>query len=202
MTEAPSISGTDPEDSPEVQSRTVGRAQAGMEVRVVAADGTPAPAWEVGEIQVRGSCVMRGYWRSPETTAAALDPDGWLRTGDLGRIAAGGELELTGRRGDMYIRGGYNVYPLEVESVLAEHPSVGQVAVVGVPTPVIGERGLAFVVPRGDAVPDLQELRRFVSSRLADYKAPDDVVVLESMPMTAMMKVDRHRLREIATAGV
>jgi acyl-CoA synthetase (AMP-forming)/AMP-acid ligase II len=116
MTESPSITGTEPDDDPEVMFRTVGRPQPGMEVVV------DAPAGEVGRVRVRGACVMRGYWGAPELTAEVLASDGWLTSSDLGRFDADGNLVLVGRADDMYLRGGYNVYPLEVEHVLSEHP--------------------------------------------------------------------------------
>lgn len=197
MTESPSITGTDPDESASIQSRTVGRAQPGMEVRVVDGHGAELPSGEVGDIEARGACIMRGYWGDEEATSRALSEDGWLRTGDVGRLSPHGHLSLTGRRGDMYIRGGYNVYPLEVERVLTAHPLVDQVAVVGTPAPVIGEVGVAFVVPTADRVPTLEELRDHVRSELADYKAPDRLVVLEALPLTPMMKIDRIALRRL-----
>jgi acyl-CoA synthetase (AMP-forming)/AMP-acid ligase II len=200
MTESPTICGTEPDDPPEVQFRTVGRPQAGVEVAVTGPDGRPVPRGEVGRVRVRGACVMRGYWNEPELTAATLTDDGWLVSGDLGRFTDEGNLVLAGRVGDLYIRGGYNVHPLEVENVLAEHPAVRRVAVVGSPAPVIGEIGVAFVVPADpERPPELAELRAWVRERLADYKAPDRLVVVDDLPMTPMLKVDRTVLR--AEAG-
>ena len=121
-----------------------------MSVRIVGADGLPVAAKGTGEVQVRGACVMRGYWNDPDATTAAFD-GGWLRTGDVGRFDEHENLVLAGRSRDMYIRGGYNVYPLEVESVLATHPAVAKVSVVGMPATVIGEIGVAFVVPTDSA---------------------------------------------------
>jgi acyl-CoA synthetase (AMP-forming)/AMP-acid ligase II len=150
---------------------------------------------------------MRGYWRDPERTAEVLDDAGWLRTSDLGRIDEGGFLVLAGRVGDMYIRGGYNVHPLEVENRLAEHPAVLQVAVIGTPAETIGEIGVAFVVPRSEparmtAKLSLAELRDWVGAALADYKRPDRLVVVDALPLTAMSKVDKQALRaRIATLG-
>lgn len=195
MTESPSITGTEPDDPPEVQFRTVGRAQKGMEVAVVGDDGAPVSSGEVGRVRVRGTCVMRGYWNDDESTRAALPGDGWLETSDLGRFDEKGNLVLVGRSNDMYIRGGYNVYPLEVENVLAEHPAVDRAAVVGIPAPVIGEIGVAFVVVRaGSPGPGIDELRSWVTSRLSDYKSPDRVIVVDDLPLTPMMKVDRVEL--------
>ena len=198
MTESPSITGTEPDDSAEVQCRTVGRPQAGMQVEIVG--GAGGVDGGVGRVRVRGACVMRGYWGEPALTAATIDADGWLTSTDLGVLRPDGNLVLVGRTSDMYIRGGYNVYPLEVENVLAEHPAIDRAAVVGVPTPVIGEIGVAFVtLASGATGPSLAELRTWVTERLADYKAPDRVEVLDAMPLTAMMKIDKTAL--LAHAG-
>jgi acyl-CoA synthetase (AMP-forming)/AMP-acid ligase II len=191
MTECPTICGTAPDDPPDVQFRTVGRPAATMALRV-------ADEGSVGVVEVSGPCVMRGYWRDPELTASVLH-DGWLRTGDVGVLREDGNLSLVGRRGDMYIRGGYNIHPVEVEKVLADHPSVKAAAVVGRFAPVIGEIGVAFVVPTGANPPSLQELRAHVAGHLADYKAPDEVVVIDQLPLTPMLKVDRAALRELAS---
>ncbi len=200
MTESPSVSGTHPEDPPDVQYRTVGRAVTGMELEVVDDHGRPAPVDTVGRIRVRGECVMRGYWRDPVLTATAFDEDGWLATSDLGRIDADGNLRLAGRASEMYIRGGYNVYPIEVENVLAEHPKVERAAVVGTPAPVIGEIGVAFVIPADPSEPPtLAELRTWVAADLADYKAPDRLVVVDEFPLTAMMKIDKATLAHRAS---
>ncbi|HEX3790926.1 MAG TPA: class I adenylate-forming enzyme family protein, partial [Pseudonocardiaceae bacterium] len=199
MTESPTICGTEPEDPPEIQFRTVGRPQAGVEVRVTDEDGVPVPVGVVGRVRVRGGCVMRGYWRQPELTAEVLTPDGWLLSGDFGRITAEGNLVLAGRASDLYIRGGYNVYPVEVENVLSEHPGVSKVAVVGTSAPVIGEIGVAFVVPvEVGRPPGRDELRAWTKGRLADYKAPDQVRIVAELPLTAMLKVDRESLRMLA----
>lgn len=197
MTESPTICGTEPGDRPDVLFRTVGRPQHGMAVRVTDHDGYALPVGEIGGVRVRGDCVMRGYWREPELTAAAFDADGYFVSSDLGRFTPEGNLQLVGRAGDLYIRGGFNVHPLEVENALSEHPEVHAVAVVGEPTPVIGETGVAFVVPTDPAQPPtLAELRAWSRALLADYKAPDRLVVLDVLPLTAMQKTDRGALRE------
>lgn len=189
MTECPTICGTEPTDPAEIAFRTVGRPAAGMEVRV-APDGV---------VEVSGPCVMRGYWRNPELTAEVLR-DGWLRTGDIGTLDADGNLVLVGRSGDMYIRGGYNVHPGEVERALTGHPGVKQAAVVGRPAPVIGEIGVAVVVPaKGAEPPTLAELRSHVTGQLADYKAPDELLIVDELPLTAMLKPDRLALRDLIT---
>ena len=200
MTESPSICGTGVDDPPEVQASTVGRPQEGMRIRIVDEQGLAAPDGTVGRVTVKGPVVMRGYWDEPELTAQTLDSDGWLRSGDLGLITPDGNLRLVGRSGDMYIRGGYNVYPLEVENVLAEHPQVARVAVLGEQAPVIGEIGVAAVVPSdpGDP-PSLESLRDWVRGRLADYKAPDRLAIVDDLPLTSMLKVDRVALGQLLT---
>jgi acyl-CoA synthetase (AMP-forming)/AMP-acid ligase II len=145
---------------------------------------------------------MRGYWNAPELTRQAFDDEGWLVSGDLGYLHEDGNLSIVGRGTDMYIRGGYNIYPAEVEAVLALHPRVASVSVVGLPAPRIGEIGVAFVVPADPAKPPtLEELRETVRSELADYKAPDRLEIIDQLPVNAMMKVDKSALRaQAATA--
>jgi acyl-CoA synthetase (AMP-forming)/AMP-acid ligase II len=195
MTESPSITGTAPDDPPEVQYRTVGKAQAETTVDLVGADGGDVPPGEVGRVRVEGPCVMRGYWRDAAATREVLDARGRLLSSDLGRLDGDGNLVLVGRASDMYIRGGYNVYPLEVENVLTEHPSIASAAVVGAGRSVIGEIGVAFVVlVPGAPTPSPGSLRTWVADRLADYKAPDEVRVVDTLPLTAMGKVDKGAL--------
>ncbi len=131
--------------------------------------------------------MMRGYWRDPELTATVIDADGWLHTGDLGTLDADGNVRIVGRLKEMYIRGGYNVYPTEVEAVLADHPAVAQVAVIGMPDPVLGEIGGAFVVRDrpGTRRRSSPTLRDWCRDRIADYKAPDRLVVVDALPVTA-----------------
>lgn len=199
MTESPSICGTEPDDPPDVQFRTVGRPQAGIRIALRDDAGCDVATGEVGRVWVRGDTVMRGYWNGPEQTAAVLRGDGWLVSGDFGSLDADGNLRLRGRASDLYIRGRYNAYPLEVENVLAEHPRVRRAAVVGALAPVIGEIGVAFVEPTDPASPPaLAELRAWVRGRLADYKAPDRLEVVEALPLTSMLKVDTAALRTLA----
>jgi acyl-CoA synthetase (AMP-forming)/AMP-acid ligase II len=143
--------------------------------------------------------MMRGYWRDPEKTAEAISKDGWLSTGDLGWLDEKGNISLAGRIGEMYIRGGYNVYPIEVERRLREHADIVDAAVVGVGAPVIGEIGIAFVVTRVGATSfSLETVRSWVQEALADYKAPDKLYVMDALPRTAMMKVDKAALGRMA----
>jgi acyl-CoA synthetase (AMP-forming)/AMP-acid ligase II len=197
-TEAAITTGTVPGDAPEVISQTVGRARVNVELEVVDDDGKLCPTGVVGRVRCRSGAVMRGYWHDAERTAEVLGPDGWLTTGDLGYLDARDYLTLAGRRSEMYIRGGYNVYPAEVERVLSEHSTVAQIAVLGVPDPVLGEIGAAFVVAAPGASPALEELRTFCRAALADYKAPDRLVVVEELPVTSVGKVDKRALADNA----
>ena len=201
MTECPSMTGTRIGDSPAVQYQTVGRPQVGVELRVVAANGSDAARGAVGAIHVRSKAVMVGYWNDPQRSAEGLTTDGWLVTGDFGRLDDSGNLILAGRASDMYIRGGYNVYPIEVERVIGEMSEVSAVALVGKPAPTIGEIGVAFIVPADPgSPPTLEAVRAKVRSELADYKAPDEIVLTEALPLTPMMKIDKQSLRSRAAA--
>jgi acyl-CoA synthetase (AMP-forming)/AMP-acid ligase II len=194
-TESSSITGTRPDDPPEVLLHTVGRPQEGIELQLVDDAGAEVPRGEVGVVTLRSPCSMRGYWNDPEKTAETLSPDGWITTSDLGFLDADGNLVLRGRTSEMYIRGGYNIHPLEVERVLSDHPLVGRIAIVGVPAPVIGEIGVAFVEPADPAhPPTIEELRAFSRERLADYKAPDQLEIVDELPMTSMLKIDKRAL--------
>jgi acyl-CoA synthetase (AMP-forming)/AMP-acid ligase II len=174
---------------------TVGRARGDVEIEVRDRDDHAVAAGEVGEICLRSSSMMRGYWRDPDTTAEVLR-GGWLHTGDLGYLDDRGCLRLAGRQKEMFIRGGYNVYPVEVEAVLASHPGVADIAVIPRAEPVMGEIGVAVVVPaRGHPAPTLAELRAFGGERLTSYKLPEAVELVDELPLTAMQKVDRRALR-------
>jgi acyl-CoA synthetase (AMP-forming)/AMP-acid ligase II len=169
-----------------------------MEISIGAQSGEAGPG-EVGQVRIRGGCIMRGYWNAPELTRQAFDEERWLVSGDLGYLRDDGNLVIVGRATDMYIRGGYNVYPAEVEAVLALHPAVAAVSVVGAPAPRIGEIGVAFVVPADpQAPPALEQLRALVVGELADYKAPDRLEIVDRLPVNAMLKVDKKGLRELA----
>jgi len=195
-TESSSITGTRPDDPPEVLLHTVGRPQIGIELKLTASDGREVEPGEVGVVTLRSPCSMRGYWNDPERTAETLSPDGWITTSDLGMLRDDGNLVLKGRTSEMYIRGGFNIHPLEVERVVADHPKVLRVAIVGTPAPTIGEIGVAFVEPVDpDDPPNLDEIRAFVRERLADYKQPDRLEIVGELPMTAMLKVDKRVLQ-------
>ena len=172
---------------------SVGRPVSFGEVRVADEAGRPVSAGANGEVQVRGPIVMLGYWRRPEETAASRTPDGWHRTGDLGVVDAEGFVTLVGRSKELYISGGENVYPAEVERVLGQHGNVSEVAVVGVPDERWGESGCAYVVPAREPI-DSAELLAWASQRLARYKLPRDVVFVKELPRTASGKVQKHVL--------
>ena len=175
---------------------TVGRPRAGVELSV-RADGVEVPDGEVGEVCLRSDAVMDRYWNDPEATAATIR-DGWLHSGDLGFIDDRGLLRLAGRSKEMYIRGGYNVYPMEVEAALADHPAISDVAVVARPDDVLGERGVAHVVPADPtAPPSVDDLRAHLSDRIATYKFPEAVRVVDELPLTPMQKIDRRALAAV-----
>jgi HIP---CoA ligase len=181
-----------PDDPPEVIAETSGVAIAGVELRL--AEGTD-------EVLVRGVGVMAGYLDDPSATAAAIDADGWLHTGDVGRLSETGHLTITDRLKDLYICGGFNVYPAEVEDLLLRHPGVGQAAVIGVPDERLGEVGHAFVVRRPDtpegAALDGDDLIAWSRENMANYKVPRAVTFLDVLPTNAAGKVTKPALRSL-----
>jgi acyl-CoA synthetase (AMP-forming)/AMP-acid ligase II len=189
------------DDPPELISSSDGRAIEGVEVVTVDRDGTPTPPGDPGEIWVRGYNVMLGYIGDPDATAAAIDEDGWLHTGDIGVLDADGNLKITDRLKDMFITGGFNVYPAEVEAILGRHPDVAQVAVVGVPDERMGEVCAAFVVPRAGATLDPDAAVAWSREHMANYKVPRRVEVVDALPMNASNKVLKYALRESLRAG-
>ncbi len=186
-------------DDDEVIATTVGKPAPDVHLRLVEPNGAlDAPEvgdGEVGEIVCRSPAMMREYWRDPQTTAATIDADGWLHTGDLGMVGPDANLRIVGRLKEMYIRGGYNVYPAEVETTLAAHPGVAHAAVLGYPDDLLGERGAAFVVPTDpSSAPRLAEIQDWCRARIADYKAPEHLVIVDVLPLNATNKVDKTAL--------
>lgn len=173
---------------------SIGKPLMFTETRLVDEQGSEVPAGEVGELWLRGPHVCRGYWKNPEATAAALDADGWFHTGDLARRDDQGFHWIAGRKKDMIISGGVNVYPAEIEGELLLHPDVRDAAVVGVPHPDWGEVGIAFVVPRVEIDPGA--LAEFLSDRLAKYKIPREFRFVDALPRTAYGKVIKGELRQ------
>ncbi|MCW2916841.1 MAG: putative acyl-CoA synthetase [Actinomycetia bacterium] len=196
-TELPLAFGTRLDDSPRTVATTVGRPLGGAEVDIRSADGDSARQGRAGRIFLRSPAMMRGYWDDPEMTAQSVSNDGWLATGDLGVLDEQGNLVILGRADDTYIRGGYNVYPAEVETALLEHPAVRRVAVVGTTAPVIGEAGVAFVVTDDHALTG-ELVRDWCRGQIADYKVPDTVVFVPDLPVNAVFKIDMMRLRAMA----
>jgi acyl-CoA synthetase (AMP-forming)/AMP-acid ligase II len=188
-------------DSAETISRTSGRAIPGVEVRVVDDDGNDTAPGEAGEVLVRGYNVMRGYFEDPEQTAEAIDAQGWLHTGDVATMDEQGYLTITDRLKDMFIVGGFNAYPAEIEAMLGTHPSVAQAAVVGVPDERMGEVGYAFVVPAPGTTADPAELIGWARENMANFKAPRHVEVLDALPLNASGKVLKYELRDRALAS-
>lgn len=182
-----------PEDDPVTVATTCGRPIAGFELRIDSPDETGA-----GEVQLHGPNVMLGYLDDPDATAATVDSDGWLHTGDIGTLDAAGNLTITDRLKDMYICGGFNVYPAEVEQVLARLDGVADAAVIGVPEPRLGEVGRAFVVRRPDADLDEKTVIAYSREHLANFKTPRSVVFLDALPRNAGGKVVKTTLREMA----
>jgi acyl-CoA synthetase (AMP-forming)/AMP-acid ligase II len=183
LTEAGTVTASRPGDSFEDIATTVGTPCEGFELRI-AADG---------EVLARGYAVMRGYLDDPAATKEAIDPDGWLHTGDLGTIDDRGHLKIVGRKKDMFIVGGFNAYPAEIEGFLMEHPAVAQAAVIGVPDERLGQVGKAFVVTRSTVTAD--ELIAWSKTRMAGFKVPRYVAFLDALPLNATGKVMKDRLR-------
>lgn len=184
-------------DADDEEQRTVGKPRGGIEVEVRAPDGDRLPDGAVGELWLRSPTALSEWWRDPEATATTI-VGGWVRTGDLGCIDERGNVRLAGRVTDVYIRGGYNVHPAEVEAVLADHPDVAEVAVVPRPDAVMGEIGVAVVVPRRpDRPPTLEALRSFAADRLARHKLPEALRIADVLPLTPMQKVDRRALAAV-----
>ncbi len=179
-----------PGDDPDTVATTSGRAAAGFEIAIVGEDGSHCPPGEPGEVLLRGPNVMLGYLDDPEATAQAIDADGWLHTGDVGTLNERGYLTLTGRLKEMYICGGFNVYPAEVEQVLARLPGVVEAAVVGVPDPRLGEVGKAYLVGSVQEEQVIEHCRR----HLANYKVPRHVEVVTELPRNAGGKVVKRLL--------
>jgi long-chain acyl-CoA synthetase len=187
--------------SPLGQARqgSVGKPVPCAEVRIERPDGSVAGTGEAGEVCVRGWVLMSGYWNAPEETAQALR-DGWMHTGDVGRLDEDGYLYIVDRIKDLIIRGGYNVYPRDVEDVLMKHPDVVGVAVVGRPDEKYGEEVVAFVQLRDDAMAVPADLVEFGRRRLSAVKYPREVRLVDSIPLTSVMKTDRKLLRAMLAA--
>ena len=199
LTEAsPVITMTRFDDSIEKRVETVGRPLDGIEVKIADDDRRPLPTDEMGELACRGYNVMLGYYRAPEVTAQTIDDEGWLYSGDLATMDAEGYVKIVGRKKDMLICGGFNVYPAEIEEYLFTHPKVQNVSVIGIPDDVFGEVAAAYIIPREGVTIDPQEIVDYCVGEIANFKVPRYVEVVDDFPMTQSGKIQKFRLREIA----
>jgi len=195
LTEAGTATATSADDDPETVARTVGRARPSFELRIVDGAGRDVPPAQPGEVLLKGASVMSHYLDDPSATAEVLSPDGWLRTGDIGAVDDRGNLRIVGRAKDMFIVGGFNAYPAEIENFLLEHPDIEQAAVIGVPDARLGEVGMAFVVARRGSSPSAETIIEWARARMANYKVPRSVEFVEDLPYNATGKVVKDVLR-------
>ncbi|MBC9957932.1 long-chain fatty acid--CoA ligase [Yimella sp. cx-51] len=183
----------------ERKAGSIGTPLEGVEMRLAQADGSDSPAGEIGEIAIRGHLLMKGYWKRPDATAEAIR-DGWFFSGDLARVDDDGYFFIVDRSKDMIIRGGYNVYPREVEEVLYEHPEVAEAAVIGVPHEHYGEEVVAYVVRAPGSQLEQEAVQDFAKERLAAYKYPREVRFIDELPKGATGKILKRELRDVAGA--
>ena len=193
-TESGAVISVNPPDAPKIG--TVGKVIPGYEMVLRNDDGTPSAPGEPGEVTVRSPGVMQGYWKSPEATASTLK-DGWLYTGDIGTLDEDGYLRIVDRKKDLIIRGGFNVFPRDVEDCLLEHPAVALAGVVGRKDPKLGEEVVAFVSLNPGAEVAPEELIAFVKERIGGYKYPREVNIIAAVPLTPVGKVDRKAIRQM-----
>ncbi len=198
LTEGGTATGTAPGDDVETIATTVGRPRPGFELRIVDGEGRDVPDGEPGEILLRGGSIMSHYLDDPDATAQALSAEGWLKTGDLGVLGADGCLRIVGRAKDMFIVGGFNAYPAEIENALLRHPDISQAAVIGIPDERLGEVGMAFVVLRPGATATEADIVAWSREQMANYKVPRAVEVVDELPINATGKVVKETLREQA----
>lgn len=196
LTEGGTAAATSPDDDFETIATTVGRPRPGFELRIVDGEGADVATGQTGEILLRGGSVMSHYLDDPDATKKALSEDGWLRTGDLGVLDERGCLRIVGRSKDMFIVGGFNAYPAEIENALLRHPDIQQAAVIGIPDPRLGEVGMAFVVLRPGAAVTGDDVIAWSRDQMANYKVPRAVEVVDALPMNATGKVMKDVLRE------
>ncbi|MBL0418718.1 AMP-binding protein [Ramlibacter sp. AW1] len=197
MTEAsPLVTATLTSDTFELKSATVGKPLPHLEVKIVDGSGAPVPHGQPGELLVRGFGVMKGYYRMPEKTAEAIDPQGWLHSGDLATMDREGYIRIVGRIKDMIIRGGENVYPAEVESFLMRHPAIKQAQIVGIPDPYMGEEAAAFIQVREGQDLDAAEVEAYCRANMSRHKLPKYIRFVTEYPVTPSGKVKKFELRE------
>jgi fatty-acyl-CoA synthase len=196
MTECCCISITEYGDDAYLKSETVGRPIRDEEMKIVDDDRKEIPIEQVGEIAVRGENVFKGYYKQPELTKEAFDSEGWFYTGDLGVKDKNGRYRIVGRKKEMIIKGGFNIYPAEVEEMIYQIPSVQFAAVVGLPDKVFGEVACACIVPKPGEKLEVETVIRHLKANLANYKVPDRIEILPELPMTTTNKIQKYKLRE------
>ena len=197
LTEGGTATATAPDDDAATVATTVGRPRPGFELRITDGDGVDVERGTAGEILLRGGTVMSHYLDDPEATAQVLSEDGWLRTGDLGTLDDAGNLRIIGRSKDMFIVGGFNAYPAEIENALLRHPDIQQAAVIGMPDERLGEVGAAFVVLRPGVTTTPDEIIAWSREEMANYKVPRRVEVVDALPINATGKVVKDELRAL-----
>jgi acyl-CoA synthetase (AMP-forming)/AMP-acid ligase II len=201
LTEGGTAAATSPTDDVETIATTVGRPRPGFELRIVNDAGSDVPTGSPGEILLRGGSIMSHYLDDSVATAEALSPEGWLRTGDLGVVGDDGCLRIVGRSKDMFIVGGFNAYPAEIENALLRHPAIQQVAVIGIPDERLGEVGMAFAVLAPGATATGTDIIGWSRDQMANYKVPRSVEIIDELPINATGKVVKDVLRERATVA-
>lgn len=192
---SPTLTMTAFDDSDLIRAETVGRALPGAMVKIVNDNREEVNIGEIGEIACRSFGVMKGYYNMPEQTAMAIDQDGWFYTGDLGTVDKDGNLRIVGRKKEMIIRGGFNIYPREIEEIFYTHQNVLEVAIVGLPDTVLGEISCACVKLKENAACSEKELLDFIKTKVADFKVPDKILFVDELPMTASGKIKKVDLQ-------
>lgn len=189
-----------PDASFETIARTVGKPLPGVELRIVDTDGNPLPPGESGELLIRGPVVMQGYFEEPEQTAATIDADGWLHSGDVGCIGEDGTLRILDRLKDVVIVGGFNAYPVEIENILRKHPAIADVCIIGWPDDRMGEVCAACVILKEGAALTLADLTAWSREQMANYKVPRHLFLVDDFPRTPLGKIQKFLLRDQAKA--
>ena len=192
-----SITATTFEDDDYIRSITVGRVLPGSEAKVVDSQRGNVPMGEVGELALRGRGITKGYYQMPDQTREAIDEEGWFYTGDLATMDEKGYIRIVGRKKEMIIRGGYNIYPREIEEIYYKHPSILEIAIVGLPDTVLGEISCAAIKLKPGHFEEEESMKDFIKDKVADYKVPDRIVFLDRIPMTDSGKIKKVSLVKV-----
>ncbi|MED1420350.1 class I adenylate-forming enzyme family protein [Bacillus smithii] len=196
ITEAVTVTATPYDDNEQKIAETLGKAIPGVEIKIVDENRNILPPRKVGEIAIKSFAIMKGYYKMPEQTAKVLDHEGWFYTGDLGTLDEEGYLRFIGRKKEMVIRGGFNIYPQEIESVLSTHPNILESAIIGLPDEVLGEIICAVIRIKNGAECSEEEIKDYLKERMAIYKVPEKVIFTKEFPVTASGKIQKIRLRD------